>query len=196
MERRKVAMYKSRRVAILHSASHLIPLAGATTLLALRWSKFWVGQEFDGTFALQFLAKLHELLMQMSLVEVLLCVIRTAAINDFVPLGALSAFAQPTQLSYLWSIDFVSIFKSSTHRGWRKTFFILMIPVVFALITLVGPSSAILMIPRPGLPHVNNTHTFRLNRTMGSLYPEYIDGPSGLSLSVIMQHKINRADRS
>jgi hypothetical protein len=40
MEQRKVAVYKSRRIAVLNSLLHIIPLAGAITLLAFHWSKY------------------------------------------------------------------------------------------------------------------------------------------------------------
>ena len=48
--------------------------------------------------------------MQFSIVEMTVCIIRTEALRNFVPLGALSGIAQATQLSYIWSLDFISIF--------------------------------------------------------------------------------------
>ena len=127
-ERRKVAMYRSRQVAIFHSALHIVPLGGAITLLALRWQSYWIDYGFDDTLTLQFVAKFHELLMQVSIVDVMVCIIRTVAVNSFIPFGALSAAAQTTQLSYLWSVDFVSLVTSSALQGWRKALFLLAIP--------------------------------------------------------------------
>ena len=58
-------------MASLNSLLHVIPLAVAGTLLGLHWSEYWVGVSDDAP-SLQFAAKVHELLMQASLVDVLL----------------------------------------------------------------------------------------------------------------------------
>ena len=39
-ERRKIAIYKRRKIAVLFSLLHLLPLTGATTLLALYWTRY------------------------------------------------------------------------------------------------------------------------------------------------------------
>jgi hypothetical protein len=63
-ERRKVAIYHSRRLAILHVLLHIIPLGGAMALLYLQWSSFFLSftSPADPTI-LQFVSKFHELLM-------------------------------------------------------------------------------------------------------------------------------------
>lgn len=71
-EQRKIAVYKSRRMAILSSLLHITPLFGAITLLVLHWMKYWVGESSSNATTLQFTAKFYELLMQASLVDVLL----------------------------------------------------------------------------------------------------------------------------
>jgi F0F1-type ATP synthase assembly protein I len=91
--------------------------------------------------------------MQTSLVEVIVSIVRTQAVNSYMPLGALSASIQAHQLSYIWSLDFISAVTSSTFRGWRKVLFAVAIPLLVILVTLVGPSSAVLMIPRLGIPN-------------------------------------------
>lgn len=86
-------------MASLNSLLHVIPLAVAGTLLGLHWSKYWVGVSDDAP-SLQFAAKVHELLMQASLVDVLLYVIRSQALNGYLPLGALAGCTgTPTILS-------------------------------------------------------------------------------------------------
>ncbi|OAL52091.1 hypothetical protein IQ07DRAFT_642966 [Pyrenochaeta sp. DS3sAY3a] len=106
----------------------------------------------SSTTALQFVAKLHELLMQTSITEILICIIRMHLVHHYVPLGALKASVQATHISYLWSLDFMSIITSRVLRGWRKVLFAVMIPILIVLTALVGPSSAILMIPRSRVP--------------------------------------------
>lgn len=185
-ECRKVAMYESRPMALFHSFMHFIPLAGALTLLTLSWSKYWVGQTFEGTTGLQFAAKFLELLMQASIVDVTLCVIRTLAVNRFVPLGALSGMIQATQLSYLWSTDYWATIRAWDFYGRDAVLFVYMVPFTFLLMTLVGPSAAVLMIPRPGSLYRNATvtnyvsaSTFSTNVTSAQL-----TGRPGLQLQV------------
>ena len=181
-ERRKVAMYHSRQVAASHVLLHVLPLGGAVTLLILQWTKYWIGTETSISTFLQFAAKLHELMMQASLVEVLLYVVRTEAVNGYVPLGALSGATQPTQLSYLWSFDFAATFTSPAPQSWRKLALIVALPSLLLLTSFVGPSSAILMIPRPDTPQTVGGRTLYVRNSSDSLYPTLLNGAEVLNL--------------
>ena len=181
-ESRKIAMYHSRNMSALHALLHLIPLGGAITLLVLNWTQYWVGWTFDLSTALQFVAKFHEILMQVSIVEIVLCIIRTQAVRGFVPLGALSGAVQATHISFLWSLDFLSIFTSSALQGWRKMFLCFAIPTLIVLTALIGPSSVILMIPRPGSQHIHKTMTRYAHGSFDSLYPNYFSSENKLNL--------------
>jgi hypothetical protein len=183
-EYRKVAMYRSRRAAVSHSLLHLVPLGGAITVLTLQWSNFWVGAQTEDSTLLQFVAKFHDLTMQASLVEVLLCVIRAEAVNGYVSLGMLSGATQPTLLSYLWSLDFFSIFKTPSLRGWRRAAFLFTIPMVVILASLVGPSTAILMISRPNTPHVDRERTMYVPESVESIYASSFTRNNGLEVYV------------
>jgi hypothetical protein len=187
-EFRKVAMYRSRRTAATHALLHLVPLSGAIVGLTLQWSKYWVGTQGDDSTVLQFVAKFHELTMQASLVEVLLCVIRAEAVNGYVPLGALSAATQPTQLSYLWSLDYVSIFASPALHRWRRAVLIFIIPFTLILTSLVGPSTAILMIPRADTPHIAGQETLYSSTSFEELYPSLLTRADGFDLCVFESH--------
>jgi hypothetical protein len=181
-EYRKVAMYHSRRIAAWHILLHLFPLSGALALLILQWTKYWIGTQTSIPTFLQFAAKVHGLTMQASLIEVLLCVVRTEAVNGYVPFGALSGATQPTQLSYLWSLDFVSIITTSALRGWRKIAFILTLPFLLLLTSFVGPSGAILMIPRPDTPQVVRDVTRYARKSTEDLYPSSLSPANGLEM--------------
>jgi hypothetical protein len=159
----------------------MIPLGGATTLLFLRWTHYWIGDNPPDATTLQFVAKFHELLMQASIVEIVLCIVRSEATRGFVPLGAFSGAMQATQLSYLWSQDFLSVFTSEAFRGriWSKAGMITAIPVLCMLTTLVGPSSAILMIPEPGCSK-DMTPVPVFMAQNDTLYPTYLDATNGL----------------
>jgi hypothetical protein len=173
-EYRKVAMHHNRAVAAAYSLLHLVPLSGAIILLVFQWTSYWVGYTDDSSTALQFAAKLHELAMQASLTEVLLCLIRTRLVDGFVPLGALACVMQATQLSYLWSLDFFSIFRSRALKGWRRVFLITAISVIVGLISVVGPSSAVLMIPRPNSPNIARKVLGYADISAELLYPSHI----------------------
>lgn len=175
-------MYHSRRIAASHILLHILPLSGAATLLTLQWTKYWIGPESNVSTLLQFAAKLHELIMQASIIEVLLCIVRTEAINGYIPFGALSGATQPMQLSYLWSLDFVSIFTSPALPTWRKAAFLFAIPSLVLLTSFVGPSSAILMIPRPGNAQTVGDYTLYTLSSVENLYPSALDRDKGLSL--------------
>lgn len=180
-EPRKFAIHRNRRIAAYHCLFHLIPLSGAITLLVLRWTQYWIGLNAPDATTLQFVAKFHELLMQVSIMEVMLCIIRSEAMNGFVPLGALSAATQPTQLSYLWSFDFLSIFTSDAFRGrgWRRIGMIIAIPVLLISTALVGPSSAVLMVPDPNSPYME--HEWIMAYDEDHFYPTKLNSTQGLT---------------
>jgi hypothetical protein len=176
-----IAIYRSRRLAAFHCLLHMIPLGGATTLLFLRWTLYWIGDNPPNATTLQFVVKFHELLMQASIVEVVLCIVRSEATRGFVPLGAFSGAMQAIQLLYLWSQDFLSVSTSDTFRGrvWSREVMITAMPVLCILTALVGPSSAILMIPEPGCSkHMNPMPVFMDPNE--SLHPTYLDATNGL----------------
>lgn len=162
-------------MAALNSLLHSIPLGGATILLVLYWKKTWIGGDTDNATALQFAAKFLELAMQASLVDILLYLIRSQATNSYLPLGALSGAAQAPQLSYLWSLDFVSAVRSPTLKLSHRAIFALSMVVLFCMTAVVGPSAAVLLIPRPGMPYLNNTILHYTNASEPSAYPSAID---------------------
>lgn len=181
-EPRKVAIYHSRRVAAFHCLLHIVPLGAATTLLVLRWSHYWIEFNPPNATTLQFVAKFHELLMQVSIVEIMLFIVRSEATQVFVPLGALSGAVHTTQLSYLWSVDFLSIVNSNTFqgRGLKKIWVITAIPALMIATALSGPSSA-LMIPEAGCP--NKLEPGAVNAQVeGLLWPEQLDIANGLNM--------------
>lgn len=172
-----MAIYRSRSAAAVYSLLHLVPLGAALALLILQWTNFLTNFADNDTTALQFVAKLHELFMQMSLAEMVVCLIRTEGVNGFIPLGMLSGIDRATQLSYLWSLDFWSTLRSSILRGWRQISFILLMFVLVLLTSVLGPSSAILMIPWPASPYLYKTESLYALEAADKMYPSNV-GPS------------------
>ena len=169
-------------MAILNSLLHLIPLSGAAALLVLFWTKHWVGGASDNATTLQFIAKFHELLMQSSLVDILLYIIRAQALGGYIPLGALSGAAQAPQISYLWSLDFVSATSSPRFGMWRKIIFSISAIALLFMASVVGPSSAVLMIPRPDMTHVRSAKTRDTNLLESSLFRARLDSSHSMNL--------------
>jgi hypothetical protein len=186
IEQRKVAAYHNRRMAILNSLLHLVPFLGATALLVFFWKKHWVGGAGDNATTLQFVAKFHELLMQASLVDILLYIIRAQALEGYIPLGVLSGAAQAPQISYLWSLDFVSALKSPHFFLWRRITFAISATVLLFMASVVGPSSAVLMIPRPDMMYVLSTDKIPSGYPEGHLFPTELNSTHGLDLWVAL----------
>ncbi|KAH7127227.1 hypothetical protein B0J11DRAFT_505930 [Dendryphion nanum] len=173
-ESRKIILQKSRRAAAIHSLLHIIPLSGSLVLLVLNFTKSFIGITFNGAVFLQFVSKLHELLMQASIADIVLYIIKQQAVSAYLPLGALSAVIGASQLSYLWSLDFLSAIRSSSFDRWRKLWFISMIPMVSLLGALVGPSSAVLMIPQWGTLGKTDQIFWASNESLATLFPSEV----------------------
>lgn len=127
--------------------------------------------------------------MQYSIAEIIICIIRTQAIHGLVPFGALSGAAHSAQLSYIWSLDFLSLWVSPALRGWCKALFVLGIPLLFIITALVGPSSAVLMIPRPSRPYFAPAITLFGNVSKEALFPSRIGRAEGLTLYVVIRYR-------
>ena len=129
--------------------------------------------------ALQFAAKLHELLMLASISTVTFAYIREQmAFGAGVTLGTLFAGQQFSNISNLWSMEFWSAVydaRAESHSPRRPGYY------VVALITLatilgvsVGPCGAVLMRPRLDWWPSGGTN-FWLNRTHDILYASDLD---------------------
>lgn len=152
-EQRKVAVYRNRTVAIVHSVLHLVPLGGALSLVLLNATTtgfpVW---RYDPTWntAIQFAAKSLEILIQASLADVYLSYVRHQLLESgSVPLGVLFGPLQTTHIAYLWSLDFWGTLTAGQLAIPRKVVLFLFSFSIIALAALVGPSSAVAMIPRP-----------------------------------------------
>lgn len=155
---------------------HLLPFGGAIILVTFYWTKYWIGGVVDNSTSLQFVAKLHEILMQASLVEIILYVVRSLALGAYIPLGALSGAAQAPHLSYLWSMDFLSAITAPDFAILRNLGFTLSVFGLRLMAAVVGPSTAVLMIPRAGMPHLKTTFTRYLDIPEATLFPSIMDG--------------------
>ncbi len=149
-EETKVAAYHDRRLSLFAFLLHILPFAGVLALLILNFQRHYVGDvSSTTTTAIQFAAKLLEILIQSSLAAILLNLIRSQALGHAsLPLGSFLAPYRMTDISYLWSLDFWGSATSRALRGWRGAAIVILVGCSVLLGALVGPASAVTMIPR------------------------------------------------
>lgn len=149
-EESKVVLYSSRKTAALSLLHHLLPLAGALALIVLNWHTKYIGiVSATVSTTIQFAAKFLEVLMQSSLAVILLDIIKRMVVSsEAIPLGSFLAPYRLTDLSFLWSLEYWGAATSAHPRRFRKIVVVLVVPAVFVLAALLGPSTAVAMIPR------------------------------------------------
>jgi hypothetical protein len=147
-ERRKVAIRQDRFTALLRCAVHIIPLVACLILILFNICTIVISYN-SGYAILQFVAKIHEVLMQASIAAILLSYIRSEALqHGGTPFGSLFAGVQVSQISYLWSPELLGTLTATCLESQRKIRLAFMIVLSCLLAASVGPSSAILMLPR------------------------------------------------
>jgi hypothetical protein len=130
---------------------HLPPLAAGLILMTFNIQGHFIGKISSTTLStLQFAAKMLEVLMQLSLGTMLLSLVRNATIDGGnLPLGFFIAPARINDLSYLWSLELWGSLTSRFRGNWRTVLLAVAAPAGVVLAAIVGPSGAVLMIPRP-----------------------------------------------
>lgn len=128
-EEPKVALRKSQSYAIIGALIHVLPVGACLALVIINIREVYIGGELRGTSgqdteklaALQFVAKLHELVMMSSLTAIVLTYIRSNILcGDGLPLGALFAGTQFRDLSFFWSQEFWGAVRHEARRNrWK-----------------------------------------------------------------------------
>ena len=147
-ERPKIALWKSRPVALLHAVIHILPVSAAIAITVVNCVGIYVGLEAAWLPTLQFLAKAVEMLMQASIAAVCFTYLRHELVHHALPFGALFSAFQTNHLSYLWSLEFWGTVTSKGFASPRKFVFLLFVPLSILLSATVGPSFAVALIPR------------------------------------------------
>ncbi|OJD30976.1 uncharacterized protein BKCO1_5300050 [Diplodia corticola] len=188
-EERKVALHNHRGYAFLGSMIHFLPVGASLALVSINLREIYVGSELIGTSgqdgqklaALQFAAKLHELLMISSLTAVVLTYIRRNILyGDGLPFGALFAGQQFRALSFFWSTEFWATIRQRVLRNKvRYKIFIALLVVATLLGVSVGPSTAQLMRPQLDAWPAGGT-TFWLNATHETVFPTTLEASEKL----------------
>ncbi len=157
-EKLKQAINKGLATAILSLvAAHLVPITAALVLVFLDLRGYYIGGELSGPSGydnvklsgLQFAAKILELAMQGSLSVIIIELIRQELVaGEGIPFGAIFGSLQYSELSYLFSKEFLGTLQSKFEKPIVNIRLISLIIVGSLLALTVGPSSAIVMRPR------------------------------------------------
>ena len=149
----KVAFHQDHIISLLHGIPHLVPLGVCLSLIILNAKVVFLGNVSTTTrTALQFAAKLIEVWIQTSLGVMLLSFVRHLLFQEeSLPLGTLLAPISIANVSYCWSPELwgsLTQEKLGFGKNWKKYTLLAATPAFIALAAIVGPSSAVLLIPR------------------------------------------------
>ena len=167
----KIAMHQSRRIALMRALVHVVPICVAMWEIAINWNTYYLGSTIRNLAYYQFAAKIHEMTAQASLAAIVLSYVRyEMSLGQGLPFGALFSGLQISQASYLWSMEFWGSLSSKHLPVQRRIGLSFVIVVAIVLAATVGPSSAILLIPRLDYWPAGSTNIW-LNITSQDLWP-------------------------
>ena len=168
----KVAIRRSRTTALMRASIHIIPVGVAMWEIIINWNAYYLGTTVLNQAYYQFGAKVHEMAIHASLAAIVFSYIRyELSLGQGLPFGALFSGLQISQASYLWSMEFWGSICSKRLSLRRRISMVLIVTVAIVLAATVGPSSAILLIPRLEYWPAGATNIW-LNSTSQDLWPE------------------------
>lgn len=178
-ERRKtVVVGRSRSTAFRYFIQfHLLPVTATIILIVLNIKTRFLSAQSQWSNLLQFAAKFHEILMQVSITATMIGYQQylLTQSKSAVPFGAIFSAYYTTQIGYLWSKEFWATL-TAQFSLLLKTSFVFFVPASILLAAAVGPASAIAMLPR----FVNYTqpdYLIGLNLTYGDIFPMELTQP-------------------
>ena len=168
----KIAIRKDRMTALGRALIHVVPITVAIWEIIINWNTYYFGATIRNQAYYQFGAKVHEMTAQASLAVIVFSYIRyEMSLGKGLPFGALFSGLQISQASYLWSMEFWGSLCSGKLPFRRKVEMALIMSVAIVLAATVGPSSAILLIPRLDYWPAGSTSIW-LNTTSQGLWPD------------------------
>ena len=189
-EPKKIAIDGRLWVAFLYCIPHAIPFTITIIILYLNFREvYWQDLGFPHQTsilqAFQYAAKAHEVMIAASLTAVVVHRIQhDLSCSGGVPFGFLTAGFRLVNPSFVFTKDFLGgVSASSRQQGILRLFpLAYLIVLAFVLTSIVGPSSAVAMIPRlswwdvPKMKAFGSEYTDRLffNRTKNELWPAEI----------------------
>ena len=168
----KIAIRKSRTTALIRALIHVVPVSVALWEVIMNWNTYYLGSSIHNLAYYQFGAKIHKMTAQASLAAIIFSYVRyKMALGQGLPFGALFSGLHISQVSYLWSLEFWGSISSKHLATRRRIGMSLIITTAIVLAATVGPSSAILLIPRLGYWPAGATNIW-LNATWQDLWPD------------------------
>ena len=167
----KIAIRKSRTIALMRAFVHNVPIGVALWEIIINWNTYFLGPVVRNQAYYQFGAKVHEMTAQASLAAIVFSYVRyEMLLGQGLPFGALFSALQLSQASYLWSMEFWGSISSRHLPIRRRAGMVLIVSAAITLAATVGPSSAILLIPRLQYWPAGATNIW-LNTTSHDLWP-------------------------
>ena len=188
-EEKKVVFVISWKQKQLRFIFYVLPVGACIVLLFFNFFNYYIGGELAGPEgedtqkfnALQFAAKLHELLMVASLVSILVTIVRVELSSGLgLPFGAVFTPLQIQSIDILWSPELWGTIGCAIKARKPRWILLASCVIVFSILGLsVGPSSAVLMRPRLQTWNAGGT-PFWIRGTEPTLFPTVIDDDPGL----------------
>jgi hypothetical protein len=164
-----VAFTRTRKRAVLHCLCHFPSMAITLVILSLSFgSTFWQGPDlYTNTVLslLQYVAKIHEALIYMSLTGIILHRIIYDMTGDLgVPFGLLTSSLQLSSLTFLSAAEFRSGAFTSIQHCRRHFGLIALFSLAMFLGATAGPASAIAIIPLLNWWYITDSYQDDLGR--------------------------------
>jgi hypothetical protein len=185
-EEKKVVVDVSFWIALERCGVHLLPIGASIAMMYLNFAGYYIGSELAGLpgytsidmALLQLASKFQELLIIASLATVIFHRVRYELLwGKGLPLGLLGSGFSFAQASFFWSPDFVGAMKSG---NWKLHILLIASGIIAAT---VGPSSAVLMIPRTVVWPAGGS-SFYLNGLEDDFWPNQLSLDHYLPLTV------------
>ena len=181
----KIVIRKSRPYALVRALIHIVPVGVAMWEITINWNTYYLGATIRNQAYYQFGAKMHEMTAQASLAAIVFTYIRyEMSSGQGLPFGAMFSGLQISQASYLWSMEFWGSICSKYLPIRRRITLILVVTSAIILAAAVGPSSAILLIPRLEYWPAGATGIW-LNVTSQELWPDRLAIPASSAVELV-----------
>ena len=145
---------KSYRLSLLGCLVHLLPLLMTIFVLQLNFRNvYWTGVNTPNLNArlnaLQFAAKLHEILINASIASILISTVRDRLSNEGIPLGSLISSYEISHIGCLWSLSFWGGILATPSKSFlRHRVHSIILSISIILVVITGPLTAIALIPK------------------------------------------------
>jgi hypothetical protein len=178
-EPKKYVKRTSFWIALQRCMVHLLPSAASITVIALNLKGFFIGFELAGIpghdaesiAALQVTAKLQELLIVASVATVLYHKLRNDMLQaQGLPFGLLGCGLSFSELSFLWSPEFLVGVSSAKHN----ITLCLLIALAAVIAAFAGPATAVLLIPST-IEYTAGQTDYYINGTKEVLWPTVVE---------------------